>query len=36
MQGTLSGTLIFGASLQAPVTDNEIAKTDTSFLACGL
>ena len=36
MQGTLSKTLIFGASLLAPVTDKEIAKTDTSFLLVGL
>ena len=35
MQGTLSRTLTFGASLLAPVTDEEVAKTDTSFLACG-
>ena len=34
MQGVLSRTFTFGASLLAPVTDREIAKTDTSFLAC--
>ena len=35
MQETLSKTLTFEASLLAPVTDKEVAKTDTSFLAYG-
>ena len=35
MQGTLSRTLTFGVSLLAPVTNEEVAKTDTSFLAYG-
>ena len=34
MQGTLFGTLTFNASLLAPIIDKELAKTDTSFLAC--
>ena len=34
MQGTLSRTLTFEASLLAPVTNEEVAKTDTSFLTC--
>ena len=33
MQKTQSKTLIFGASL-VPITDVEVAKTNTSFLAC--
>ena len=33
MQGSLFEALIFGASLPAPVTDKEVAKTNTSFLA---
>ena len=35
MQETLSKTLTFGASLLAPVTDKEVAETNTSFLALG-
>ena len=34
MQETLSKTLIFGAFLLVPVTNEEVAKTDTSFLTC--
>ena len=36
MQETLSKTLTFGASLLAPVTNEEVAKTDTSFWLAGL
>ena len=35
MLGTLSKTFTFRAFLLAPVTDKEVAETDTSFLACG-
>ena len=35
MQRTLSRTFNFGASLLVSVTDKEVAKTDTSFLAYG-
>ena len=35
MQETRSKTLTFRAFL-APVTNVEVAKTDTSFLACGV
>ena len=35
MQKILFETLTFGVSLLALVTDEEVAKTDTSFLACG-
>ena len=33
MQGTLSRTLTFEASVLAPITDEKVAKTNTSFLA---
>ena len=33
MQETLSRTLTFKASLLAPVTNKEVAETDTSFVA---
>ena len=35
MQGILSGAHTFRAFLLALVTDMEVAKTDTSFLAYG-
>ena len=34
MQGILFRTFTFKASVLAPVTNKEFAKTDTSFLAC--
>ena len=35
MQGTLSRTLTFEALVLALVTEKKVAKTKTSFLACG-
>ena len=35
MQGALSRSLTFEAFVLAPVTNKELAKTDTSFLAYG-
>ena len=35
MQETLSRTLMFEASIITLITEEEVAKTDTSFLAYG-